>query len=182
MSDRAWRDHCDLIEVKKQRDDWKSRCDKLQAFKNWVHAYLDTHGVPHHPPGPHGAEGCRVGDRMDWLMAKLANAEQAADHIAAEAEHEPGNLADAFRQMAEAAGGRWDGVDAVKYVADLRGHTLQAERDALAVTVERQAEQIKRLREALDFWQYFYHFHGKGLATEQLNRTLAILKETAPPA
>lgn len=48
--------------------------DKLQAFKTWVHDYLDTHGVPHHPPGTHGAEGCRIGDRMDWLMAELAAA------------------------------------------------------------------------------------------------------------
>lgn len=46
--------------------------DKLQRFKDWVHAYLDAHGVPHHPPGTHGAEGCRIGDRMDWLMADLA--------------------------------------------------------------------------------------------------------------
>lgn len=47
-----------------------SRLAKLHAFKDWVHAYLDRHGVPHHPPGPHGAEGCRIGDRMDWLMAQ----------------------------------------------------------------------------------------------------------------
>ena len=44
---------------------------KLQAFKDWVHAYLDKNGVPHHPPGPHGAEGCRIGDRMDWLMGQF---------------------------------------------------------------------------------------------------------------
>lgn len=51
---------------------WGRERDKLQAFKDWVHSYLDTHGVPHHPPGTHGAEGCRIGDRMDWLMAQLA--------------------------------------------------------------------------------------------------------------
>ncbi len=51
---------------------------KLQAFKNWTHQYLDAHGVPHHPPGTHGAEGCRIGDRMDWLMAELAKAKEAA--------------------------------------------------------------------------------------------------------
>ncbi len=48
--------------------------DKLQAFKSWVHTYLDSHDVPHHPPGTHGAAGCRIGDRMDWLMAELADA------------------------------------------------------------------------------------------------------------
>ncbi len=42
--------------------------DKLQAFKSWVHGFLDNVGVPHHPPGTHGAAGCRIGDRMDWLM------------------------------------------------------------------------------------------------------------------
>lgn len=51
---------------------------KLQAFKDWVHKYLDERGVPHHPPGPHGAEGCRIGDRMDWLMAEMERLKQAA--------------------------------------------------------------------------------------------------------
>ena len=46
--------------------------DKLQKFKNWVHLYLDNLSVPHHPPGTHGAEGCRIGDRMDWLVAELS--------------------------------------------------------------------------------------------------------------
>jgi hypothetical protein len=52
--------------------------DKLQKFKNWVHDYLDKHGVPHHPPGVHGAEGCRIGDRMDWLTSQLDKARSAA--------------------------------------------------------------------------------------------------------
>lgn len=56
--------------------------DRLQAFKTWVHAYLDSQGVPHHPPGTHGAAGCRIGDRMDWLMERLrgAEAEREACH------------------------------------------------------------------------------------------------------
>ncbi len=49
---------------------------KLQAFKNWTHDYLDKHGVPHHPAGTHGAAGCRIGDRMDWLMKRMPNHEQ----------------------------------------------------------------------------------------------------------
>lgn len=55
------------------------RAAKLQKFKDWVHNYLDAHGVPHHPPGSHGAAGCRIGDRMDWLMARLAAAERVAN-------------------------------------------------------------------------------------------------------
>lgn len=53
--------------------------DKLAAFKKWVHDYLDAHEVPHHPPGTHGAEGCRIGDRMDWLMDQLKKAEERAE-------------------------------------------------------------------------------------------------------
>lgn len=54
---------------------------KLHAFKTWVHKYLDDHGVPHHPPGTHGAAGCRIGDRLDWLMATIAE----RDRLIAEA-------------------------------------------------------------------------------------------------
>lgn len=52
------------------------RATKLQAFKDWVHAYLDAQGVPHHPPGTHGAEGCRIGDRMDWVFDQLRAAQE----------------------------------------------------------------------------------------------------------
>lgn len=55
-----------------QRDDLRAERDKLQAFKDWVHAYLDGKSVPHHPPGTHGAAGCRIGDRMDWLFGQFA--------------------------------------------------------------------------------------------------------------
>ncbi len=47
------------------------RAERAEAFKVWVHTYLDQHDVPHHPPGTHGAEGCRIGDRLDWLFAQL---------------------------------------------------------------------------------------------------------------
>lgn len=57
--------------AKDELTDLKEQIAKLQRFKDWVHAYLDTKGVPHHPPGPHGAEGCRIGDRMDWVFARL---------------------------------------------------------------------------------------------------------------
>lgn len=45
--------------------------EKLAKFKAWVHAYLDSKGIPHHPPGTHGAEGCRIGDRMDFVFAEI---------------------------------------------------------------------------------------------------------------
>lgn len=44
--------------------------DALAKFKAWVHDYLDGKGIPHHPPGTHGAAGCRIGDRMDYVFAE----------------------------------------------------------------------------------------------------------------
>lgn len=40
------------------------------AFKAYVHKRLDEMGVPTHIDGPHSKEGCRVGDRLDWLEGK----------------------------------------------------------------------------------------------------------------
>jgi hypothetical protein len=46
--------------------------DKLAAFKAFVHARLDAAGVPpEFPDGPHTREGCRIGDRLDWLVERL---------------------------------------------------------------------------------------------------------------
>lgn len=53
--------------------------DRLEAgekFKKWVHDYLDGKGIPTHPDGPHSKEGCRIGDRMDMVFARLAAAEK----------------------------------------------------------------------------------------------------------
>ena len=52
--------------------------DALLRFKQWVHSYLDGKGVPADPGGPHSAEGCRIGDRMDWVYARMAELETAA--------------------------------------------------------------------------------------------------------
>jgi hypothetical protein len=44
--------------------------DELQAFKDWVHAWLDGVGVPHDPDPEHTAEhGCRISGRMRYLLA-----------------------------------------------------------------------------------------------------------------
>ena len=76
----------DLVRAVTERDDTLSdlaaaqaEVARLQAFKSWVHAYLDSHGVPHHPPGTHGAEGCRIGDRLDWLLRRAAEAGEESD-------------------------------------------------------------------------------------------------------
>lgn len=49
----------------------RAELNKLREFKAYVHKRLDAMGVPHHPEGPHGKEGCRVGDRLDWVASRL---------------------------------------------------------------------------------------------------------------
>jgi hypothetical protein len=44
--------------------------DALAKFKAYVHQRLDEAAVPTHPNGPHSAAGCRIGDRMDILVAE----------------------------------------------------------------------------------------------------------------
>ncbi len=44
---------------------------KGAAFKDFVHAYLDAHGVPAgDPDNPHQKEGCRIGARLDLIFAE----------------------------------------------------------------------------------------------------------------
>jgi hypothetical protein len=44
----------------------------LQRFKDFVHRRLDEAGIPTHPDGPHSKEGCRIGDRLDLVLANFA--------------------------------------------------------------------------------------------------------------
>lgn len=53
----------DLANMSAQRD-------KLAAFKAYVHRRLDEAGVPADPPGEHREAGCRIGQRLDWLMVR----------------------------------------------------------------------------------------------------------------
>lgn len=58
-------------------------CDKLQRFKDYVHARLDAAGVPTDPDSPHKAEGCRIGGRLDVLIGKLSQLREATATFAA---------------------------------------------------------------------------------------------------
>lgn len=43
---------------------------RLQAFKDWVHGWLDAAGVPTDPdPEKTASTGCRIGGRLEWLNA-----------------------------------------------------------------------------------------------------------------
>jgi hypothetical protein len=50
--------------------------DKLQRFKDYVHARRDAAGVPVDPESSHKAEGCRIGGRLDIVLADRLHTEQ----------------------------------------------------------------------------------------------------------
>jgi hypothetical protein len=62
----------------------RDRAAKGEAFKSWVHARLDQGGVPTHIDGPHSREGCRVGDRMDFVFNALATERAARERAETE--------------------------------------------------------------------------------------------------
>lgn len=51
--------------------------DALARFKAYVHERLSHAGVPIDPPSEHRAKGCRIGGRLDWLLAHRAAAHDA---------------------------------------------------------------------------------------------------------
>jgi hypothetical protein len=57
--------------------------DKLQAFKTWVHQFLDGRGVPA-DPDPEGTRehGCRIGGRMRWVFAEVARLRAVVQSLA----------------------------------------------------------------------------------------------------
>ncbi len=66
------------------------KLEKAMKFKAWVHAYLDAHNVPKEfPNGTHTKEGCRIGDRMDWLLKELTDARKRCDELAKQLEAKP---------------------------------------------------------------------------------------------
>lgn len=85
--------------------------DDAQKFKAYVHKRLDDAGIDTHPDGPHSKEGCRVGDRLDIALSKLARVrEQDAKLAAVRAECEKmkgrvyfeGSLADRILSIIDA--------------------------------------------------------------------------------
>lgn len=57
----------------------RTRVKELERFKSYVHWRLDEVGVPTHPNGPHSAEGCRIGDRLDIVLAASASTAGGAE-------------------------------------------------------------------------------------------------------
>lgn len=59
----------------------RAKCEALQAFKDYVHKRLDDAGVPVDPESPHKAEGCRIGGRLDCVLAIAAALEQQGREV-----------------------------------------------------------------------------------------------------
>jgi hypothetical protein len=46
--------------------------EEFAAFKDYTHGRLDEAGVPKDfPGGKHSKDGCRIGDRLDWLVSRI---------------------------------------------------------------------------------------------------------------
>lgn len=60
-----------LVDANERTARYKTERDKLQEFKAYVHARLDAAGVTVDPESPHKAEGCRIGGRLDEVLADL---------------------------------------------------------------------------------------------------------------
>lgn len=59
-----------------------ARADKAEAFKKWVHEFLDGIGVPHDPdPQSNASSGCRIGGRLRWLVQRADAAEAACGRM-----------------------------------------------------------------------------------------------------
>ena len=62
----------DVDAYSKRAAEVEAERNALLKFKEYVHARLDEAGIPTHPEGPHSAEGCRVGDRLDIALDALS--------------------------------------------------------------------------------------------------------------
>lgn len=80
--------------------------DALAAFKAYVHRRLDTAGVPTHPDGPHSAQGCRIGDRLEIVIDGRDRADTATERLRA-AEERVRALTAALTAIGNVDGTNW---------------------------------------------------------------------------
>ncbi len=118
------------------RDRVVAERDHLAKFKAWVHNYLDAKGIPTHPDGVHGAEGCRIGDRLDFVFAELDSLKPKAAAFDA--------ITSAMAALCEQEEGCDPAVEALlDKILELR--TLKAELDSL----RRLAGELARVADRL---------------------------------
>jgi hypothetical protein len=59
----------------------RERAEKAERFKAYVHKRLDEAGVPVDPPSPHREQGCRIGGRLDYVLAEAAQKDEQLSHV-----------------------------------------------------------------------------------------------------
>lgn len=72
---------CWVIEASKEITALRAERDKLQRFKEYVHRRLDEAGVPTDPESSHKAEGCRIGGRLDIVLARHPLTEDRLEEV-----------------------------------------------------------------------------------------------------
>lgn len=69
-------------------DGWPAairRALAAEAWKAWVHGWLDAAGVPPDPDPEHtAATGCRISGRLRWLLGRATTAEAQVAQLKAE--------------------------------------------------------------------------------------------------
>ena len=56
-----------VVELERSLTAAEAERDALLRFKRFVHSFLTQRGVPEDPPGKHRDEGCRVGQRLQYV-------------------------------------------------------------------------------------------------------------------
>lgn len=80
--------------------DVEAERNALQRFKEYVHRRLDEAGIPTHPDGPHSADGCRIGDRLDIALGVIEPAARVYRGLAARIEDAPDDAVPVFDGIA----------------------------------------------------------------------------------
>jgi hypothetical protein len=86
--------------------------DALRKFKSYVHRRLDEAGVPADPDSPHKSEGCRIGGRLDLVLATMKRAEETEKALYDLQHDSPiGVILNEFREAREHGRKKYGGTD-----------------------------------------------------------------------
>jgi hypothetical protein len=101
-----------LIEVHELAELAVKLVERLEAFKAYVHRRLDEAGVPADPDSPHRAEGCRIGGRLDLVLATMKRAEETEKALYDLQHDSPiGVILNEFREAREHGRKKYGGTD-----------------------------------------------------------------------
>lgn len=134
---------------------------KANAFKEFVHGVLDKADIPTHPEGPHSAEGCRIGDRLDIVLKHrdpLTN--EAVSKVRGPREKEYGDKLTNFTDIA-----------ALQNAAHGYTTTSIYPRSAETVAIDNICQKLARLRKSPDHYDTLVDIIGYVLCYRDIRRT-----------